>query len=397
MIEIFAEEGSPLLTKEEAIAQSRAALSLAGVSLYDDLGLDPENPIRLRSLEAIHRELAEQPRRRWLVERILAAGESAVIVAEKKAGKSMLVADLTVSIATGTPWLGAFPCQMGRVVVFCGEDALREFEQRLAAVCEHRGRGLADLWGGRVFAHDEVPRLASERQVAALLEHVEAIRPLLVVVDPAYLANEGLDMRDLYAMGAALRRLTLGAGRLGAATVFAWHTNRSDRARPIDKATGAGPVEVARTLIGLEVKARRTAGGVEHADLRLERRGSSVPEETWRVSRRMWRDDPSALESPLHYEIEVEDEIQQPEDGLHRGLQRVRGALSADFSTYEEIQDRQSRDGSAYLPHKTDTLKRYLQRLADLGIAEGDGSVGTRPQRWRLVPSEHPTPGIGHA
>src|SRR5690606_34090622 len=49
--------------------------------------------------------------RRPIIHNLLRQGETANLIAPSKVGKSWLVTDLALSLATGTPWLDTFPTQ----------------------------------------------------------------------------------------------------------------------------------------------------------------------------------------------------------------------------------------------------------------------------------------------
>lgn len=341
------------------------------------------NPITVQPWREVALEIAMEPPREFAVPGLVVKGEAVATIGAKKSTKSLTQLDYFVSRATGTKWMGRWPITEGRVVVFHGEDSKAEVQRRILAICEHRGLDLDDVWDNLYRAHP-LPRLISPRDVAGVLERIAEVGATDCMIDPAYLAHQGLDMRNLYEMGAAMRALTEPAGEMGCSIWFGVHTNRSAQTRTIDKAVGAGPVEVARTLIGLEVKARRTdAAGVEYADLVMTAQGNSIPEQEYRIHRRTWSDDRDDLSSPLHTEVEVEGVTEDPDAGMHAGMRRVLAALDGDYRTVTELQDRMAREGGAYKPLTAPTAKRYLQKLADLGRVEHDGARGPVAAKWR--------------
>jgi hypothetical protein len=56
------------------------------------------------------------------------------------------VVDLAISVASGTPWLGRFPCpNPGAVALFPGEEDAYELRRRFQAVAEPRGARADEL------------------------------------------------------------------------------------------------------------------------------------------------------------------------------------------------------------------------------------------------------------
>lgn len=139
------------------------------------------------------------PPREWLLKRgdqpVLGRGDVGMFVAPGGRGKSYALCDLAISIATGTPWLGAIDVACpGRVVLALAEETAEEVRRRLYAVAVARrmtteevelayerivplglrGRvvSLARIDGGTVTpsgVHTEMLRLLSAREYVAVL------------------------------------------------------------------------------------------------------------------------------------------------------------------------------------------------------------------------------------
>jgi len=139
------------------------------------------------------------PAREWLLKRgeqpVLGRGDVGLLVAPGGRGKSYALCDLAISIATGTPWLGAIDVACpGRVVLALAEETTEETRRRLYAVAVARrmtaeevelanerivpmglrGRhvSLARVDGANVTAsavHSELMRLLEAREYAAVL------------------------------------------------------------------------------------------------------------------------------------------------------------------------------------------------------------------------------------
>lgn len=96
------------------------------------------------------------------------------------------------------------------------------------------------------------------------------------------------------------------------------HHNRGQGAGA-SRLSGAGPAEWGRVLISAEVKSRNVdrehARGSDVVTV-LSVIGGEVPEQSLRVRRRIWADDPDDLDSPLHVLTETTDVADEfAEDG----------------------------------------------------------------------------------
>ncbi|MDP9397293.1 MAG: AAA family ATPase [Actinomycetota bacterium] len=225
--------------------------------------------------------------------------------AEHKAQKTWNSLDLAVSVASGTPWLGGLPVDdPGSVVVFAGEGGEGGIVRRLRAICATRGLRAEDL---PITVCARAPHLSDAVHLQLLADHLDAVRPRLVVLDPLYLAAAGADGKDLYAMGRLLERPQHLCERVGAALFVVTHFNRSREARGATRITGAGPAEWGRVIIGAAVLARSTDPGTLSTTVlaELEVIGGEVPDQTLRVRRVVRAEDPDDLDSPLHYSVDV--------------------------------------------------------------------------------------------
>ena len=66
-----------------------------------------------------------------------------MIAAQTKIGKSMLAAELTAALATGTPFLGR-RTTLSKVVVLTGETCVKKYQQRIDAA--YTARGFPPYW-----------------------------------------------------------------------------------------------------------------------------------------------------------------------------------------------------------------------------------------------------------
>jgi hypothetical protein len=245
--------------------------------------------------------------RRWLVRGIWPAGDYGVHGAEPKAGKTWDALDLAVSVASGTPWLGAVQIDTsGPVIVFAGEGGEGNIVRRIRAIATARGVPPDDL---PIWICTRAPKLADDTQMAELERRVAEIQPSLVVLDPLYLAAGGANGSDLYAMGAVLERPQHICQAVGAALLVVTHFNRSRDLKGAARLTGAGPAEWGRVLISASVVSRHTDPITKATTVlcELEIAGGEIPDQTLRIRRTVRALDPDDLDSALEYVVDTPD------------------------------------------------------------------------------------------
>jgi predicted transcriptional regulator len=159
---------------------------------------------------------------------VLAAGQPGGIFGAFKTLKTSLAADLMISLASGTPFLGRFPVpQPGRVLFLSGESGLDALQSIARRICTERGLSLETL--DNFVLSPDLPRLDRPKDVLALKRLIEKEQPICVVIDPAYLAMGGDNSRNLFAMGQLLRPLTELCESTGCTILLAHHCKRSSK------------------------------------------------------------------------------------------------------------------------------------------------------------------------
>jgi hypothetical protein len=265
------------------------------------------SPLQIRQFADIAAEVDARGPRRWLIRGIWPAGDYGVHGAEPKAGKTWTVLDLAVSVASGTPWLGAVQIDTpGPVIVFAGEGGAGNIVRRLRAIARARGVTADNL---RIWVCTRAPHLSDDEELAELERQIREHRPVLVVVDPLYLAIRGANGADLYAMGTALVRPQRVCLDTGTALLVVTHYNRSRDAKGSARFTGAGPAEWGRVLIAASVLSRHTDPDTKATTVlcELDITGGEIPDQTLRIRRTISSADPDNLDSPLEYSVDVPD------------------------------------------------------------------------------------------
>ncbi len=73
------------------------------------------------------------PEVEWIVEGVIQKGGNGIVTGEPKAGKSLLMMDLLLAVATGTPWLGFNVSRRVKCALISREDYPGMTQQRTRA------------------------------------------------------------------------------------------------------------------------------------------------------------------------------------------------------------------------------------------------------------------------
>ena len=342
--------------------------------------VDLDNLLGLRTAGVVGAEVDAAPPRRWLFRRVWPADAYGVVGAKHKAGKSWLMLDAAVAAASGTPWLGTFEVDTpGVVLLFAGEGGLSKLTRRGRGVAASRGHRWDDL---PILIAERVPHLTDPDHLAALRRAAETHQPVLIIIDPLYLAIGGQgDGRNLYAMGGVLEAAQLVAQDAGAALMVSHHNNRDETRKGSDRLSGAGPAEWGRVLISMDVKYDNADTLTGRTDVRfnLDVDGDEVTGGRHAFRRVIAADDPDDLTSPIRYDLTAVDDV--ADDGGPSALRgyspaqrRVLAAIEVADGWVDvlTIGDRVAEDGAGS-PLKKRTIQDAVKHLAD------DGMVRARP------------------
>jgi AAA domain len=163
---------------------------------------------------------------RYLIPGVLTAAQPGGIFGAFKTLKTSLTADLLISLASGTPFLGHFPvAEPGRTLFLSGESGLAALQSIARRIAAARGLSLETL--DNFELSPKLPNLDSPDDVRALGRIVRRKKPVCVAIDPAYLAIRGEDARNLFAMGSLLRPLAELCDETGSAILIVHHCKRS--------------------------------------------------------------------------------------------------------------------------------------------------------------------------
>jgi hypothetical protein len=354
------------------------------------------DPLPIEDLVDLMARVAGAGKPKWVVRYVIAVGDYGMFAAEFKAGKTWAMSDLVVSVASGTSWLGIFDVEtQGPVLYFAGEGGERKIARRFSAICEARGFDAADL---PVRVCVRVPHLTNEVSMLLVADEIGRHRPVLVIIDPLYLAARGARSSDLFEMGTNLEAIQVICQRYGSALLIAHHWNKTGDGKGAKRMSGAGPDAWGRVLISAAVVSRHTdrETGGSSVVLDLDFQGDEIPESTTRIRRKVWTDDPDELGSPMHYEIEAMEPDGGSEDpefaGLPPAARRVLAILkgSDTWWTVQTIGDALAEDSTGRSPLKARTIQDALKRVVTADLVESKSILGASAGQWRSIRAQSP-------
>lgn len=351
--------------------------------------------LNVRPFATIASEVDARGPRRWLVRGIWPAGDYGVHGAEPKAGKTWNALDLAVSVASGTPWLGALQVDTtGPVIVFAGEGGDGNIVRRVRAIADGRQIDAADL---ALWICTRAPHLAEDRHLTELERIVTEVQPALVILDPLYLAAGGANGADLYAMGKLLERPQHICQAVQAALLVVTHYNRARDLKGAARLTGAGPAEWGRVLLAAEVVSRHTDDLSKTTTVlsSLTVTGGEVPDQTLRVRRVVRAIDPDNLDSPLTYAVDMpdaDDPATVAEPDMPPAAAKLLAAITAqdDPATVEQLVDWINEHHGHGL--KRQTCSTHLNTLRQAALVDYLDQGNGRPRLWFLRTAKGDTP-----
>ena len=175
-----------------------------------------------------------------LIEGVLRQGHKLMIAGKSKAGKTWLLIELAVAVASGGQWLGR-QCAQGRVLYVNLELDEASFMRRVCTVTEAMGADKQKvydnlgIWNLRGFAvplgqlNTELFRMVGEGEYAA------------IVLDPLYKIQGG-DENAARDIGTFCRGLDEICARLGSSVIYCHHHSKGAQGGKdaADRASGSG-------------------------------------------------------------------------------------------------------------------------------------------------------------
>ncbi len=161
----------------------------------------------------------------WLVEGLWPEQGVGFLGGRPKSCKSWLALDIALSVASRTPVAGRYPVHRGGpVLVFAAEDSPAMVRTRFAGMAAARG---VDLTRAPIqLVLENSLRLESSADQARLRATLEALRPVLLVLDP-FVRMTGIDENSAQEVSRVLAYLRDLQRSLGLAILVVHHVRKS--------------------------------------------------------------------------------------------------------------------------------------------------------------------------
>jgi hypothetical protein len=171
---------------------------------------------------------------------LLRSGETMNVISAPKIGKSWLVTDLALAVATGRKWLDPFETERGDVLIIDNELHGETSAHRIPKVAAARAIPLAEI-ADHVFVENLRGRL---QDIFAMNPYFDRIAPgqfKVIVLDAAYrFMPKDVDENDNGTMSSIYNHLDAIAARLGCSFVLIHHTSKVNQAGKAVTDVGAG-------------------------------------------------------------------------------------------------------------------------------------------------------------
>jgi len=293
----------------------------------------------------------------WLVRDLWGASAVGIVGGAPKSFKSWFALDLAVSVASGTPCLGAFEVERtGLVLVFLAEDPTADVKARLAGITADRGLDF-DTLDVHVLI-EPVLRLDLAEHQDRLRQTVDALGPVLVVLDPLVRLHR-LDENSAQQISGLLGFLRELQRAHDCAILLVHHASKKRRGRPGQALRGSSDLHA---FGDSNAYLTRLRSGVR---LELEHRSAAPPE-------------------PIVFDL--------VEPGPHLALVDGR---PREPSLEDRILDAlEGADGAITRSALREQLRVNNNRLGDvLRALQQDGRCQRGPDGWQLGPP--PTSAVG--
>lgn len=175
-----------------------------------------------------------------VIEGLLREGETMNVIASPKTGKSWLVLDLAIAVATGRPWLGRFPTVAGDVLIIDNELHGETSANRIPKVAKARGIG-TDEFADSVFIRNLRGGLQDIVSLGPYFRAIEPGRFRLIVLDAFYrFLPAGMDENANADMASLYNHIDRYAADLGCAFVLIHHSSKGNQSGKAVTDVGAG-------------------------------------------------------------------------------------------------------------------------------------------------------------
>jgi hypothetical protein len=179
----------------------------------------------LQTLQEIAK--AEFPQSEPIVDRLLGPGETTLLIARQKEGKSTLALQLAADIATGSAFLGRFKTSQQQVLYIDYENRPEQLKMRALDIGQERPLDSVIFKAYDVIADRDIT--LSGPGLFRLTSIVKAVKPGLLVIDPLRLAIEGGSSSERTAVTALNAIAGLKHWKPDMAVLLVHHLRKSQR------------------------------------------------------------------------------------------------------------------------------------------------------------------------
>jgi hypothetical protein len=171
---------------------------------------------------------------------LLRRGETMNVIAPPKTGKSWLVTDLAIAVATGRSWLNTYQTEMGNVLILDNELHGETTAARIPKVAHARGV-LIDEFADRLFVENLRGRLRDIFNLRTYFDGIEPGRFKVIILDAMYrFMPRDTDENDNGALAEIYNQLDSYADRLGCCFVCIHHSTKGSQSDKAVTDVGAG-------------------------------------------------------------------------------------------------------------------------------------------------------------
>ncbi len=213
-----------------------AALSVPPTSVVEAVATPPAlQPITVRTLATQYPAL-----RKPVIHGLLREGETMNLISAPKMGKSWLVTDLAISIATGRDWLGHFRCERGDVLILDNELHGETSANRVPKVGDARGVPM-DMYADRVWVQNLRGCLQDVFTLSGYFQSLTPGRFKVIILDAFYrFMPRDMDENDNGTMASLYNHIDRYADQLRCSFVLIHHTTKGNQSAKSVTDVGAG-------------------------------------------------------------------------------------------------------------------------------------------------------------
>lgn len=162
------------------------------------------------------------------------------LISAPKVGKSWLVTDLALSIATGRDWLGQFQCERGDVLILDNELHGETSAHRIPKVANARGIPI-DAYADRVWVQNLRGHLQDVCTLGAYFQSLKPGRFKVIIMDAFYrFMPRDMDENDNGTMASLYNHIDRYADQLRCSFVLIHHTTKGNQSGKSVTDVGAG-------------------------------------------------------------------------------------------------------------------------------------------------------------